>query len=164
MIMGDAGRNIEIKNNEMMNRIIELRYDNNINVVEKTNADSRQYKKLVSDMLNLSQKINKSIDLEKISNCIDSWKESCVNNQWVIQLKEYFSKCKDVLYIYVYCNREVVVVLEDITNDNLFIYNEFCFDLADKYQDINNFMVIDEEEAIGSQDLLRNYDMIYKKG
>lgn len=103
-------------------------------------------------------------DIEK---CVEDWAINNLNKKnlnWQKELKDYCKSHLDINNIYVLENSEFIIVVENVVNDTIFEYNDFCFSLAEKHEDIINFMIIDQEEAVGSHDLLQSYKMIYKRG
>ena len=112
--------------------------------------------------------VNQSMgDLLKVARCITSWEE----NKGLMALKESillsYADKSDVCSIYLCKDNQVVsfiVVIEDSTADTVFEYNELGFDLSEKYKEIEDFMIIDNEEAEGCCGLLSRYNMIHKRG
>lgn len=82
------------------------------------------------------------------------------------ELLLYYSKNKDVKEVLL-CDKgerlRFIVIMEDSTTDSVFHYNEFGFKLSEKYLEIEDFMIIDENEANGCTHLLSLYYKIYQR-
>ncbi len=106
--------------------------------------------------------------ISAIAKCIQRWEEE---KSVLLGLRADMMSCysfrKDVSRIFL-CREgrtfSFVIVVDDSTSDTVFDYNEFGFMLSERYQDIEDFMVIDEEEAKGCSQLLSSYDKIYQRG
>lgn len=106
--------------------------------------------------------------ISAIAKCIQIWEEE---KGVLLGLRRDIVSCysskKDVSKIFL-CREEgafsFVIVVDDSTSDTVFDYNELGFMLTERYKDIEDFMVIDEEEAKGCSQLLSSYDKIYQRG
>ena len=77
-------------------------------------------------------------------------------------LSSYAAK-QDVSSIYLKNNSQgisFIVVIEDSTSDSVFEYNEIGFQISGTYQGIEDFMIIDIEEA-NAFSPLSSYTKIY---
>lgn len=78
-----------------------------------------------------------------------------------------YQKAEDIDKIYLYQKNGIasfIVIMDDSTSDNVFRYNELGFELSEQYPEIEDFMIIDTDEASGCEGLLENYNLIYKRG
>lgn len=113
-----------------------------------------------------------SDSMDAVCRCVENWVQNNVDDyeeiKWQADLIEFASKHKDIVGIYASAQNaddyEFVIIMEDATDKNVFSYNKFCFEFAERYTNVTDFMVIDVEEAQGCHDLLRTYDMIYTRG
>ena len=59
---------------------------------------------------------------------------------------------------------EVVVVVDDSTQEHVLDYNEFLFEIRSKYDEIHDFMVIDEVLKAALPAMYTRVNSVYKRG
>jgi chloramphenicol O-acetyltransferase len=155
--------NIAIEN------FIEMRFDDCVNSIRETKADSVHIKDVTIDILNASKTVDKNNRMEYISSIIDKWKETViVSESWKRELYDYCLTHDDIctsMSAFDEGKKVFIVVMDDSTSDNVMDYNEFGFQLLQKYQDsVNDFMVLDKITSSGIEDLFTNIEIIYKRG
>lgn len=60
--------------------------------------------------------------------------------------------------------QDLIIVMEDSTSDNVLDYNEFCFQMKEKYNEPDDFMVLDCNTAKGIECLYKKINTIYERG
>lgn len=128
-----------------------------------------EIKELTVNLLEASKPIIKkdSEFLKRVAKCVQIWEEDNITIKLKEEMLSYYASKKDVCELYLCRNNQIIsfiVVMEDSTSDTVFEYNEFGFELSGKYQEIEDFMIIDVEEAEGCLGLLKNYNLIYRRG
>ena len=59
---------------------------------------------------------------------------------------------------------ELVIIMDDSSNDTVLDYNEYCFNLQKKYKAITDFMVLDNATSKGIQYMYMKINVIYERG
>lgn len=59
---------------------------------------------------------------------------------------------------------DVVIVVDDTTKDVILDYNEFLFDIRDNYDEVHDFMVVDEDMLDAVNAMYESKRWIYKRG
>lgn len=147
--------------------IVDYKIDNMIEIMSSSDTSTAKVKELSVQLLELSKPLTKqnSANMMSIAKVVFGWEEDLFNLRE--SLRNYYANKEDVCEIYLCKNNQMVsfiVVMDDSTSDSVFEYNEIGFELSEKYSEIEDFMIIDKEEAGGCEGLISNYDRIYKRG
>lgn len=147
--------------------IVDYKIDNIVEIMSNSETSTARAKDLSVQLLELSKPLVKQSDatMMNIAKVIHGWENSLFKLRE--SLKDYYSNKEDICEIYLCKNNQMVsfiVVIDDSTSDSIFEYNEIGFELSEKYSEIEDFMVIDKEEAEGCEGLISKYDVIYKRG
>lgn len=137
-----------------------------IEEVKKSEFSVDKVKDLTVDIM---EKVSDKKDTElmnSIAAAVDMWK-SDDTKEWKMSLINFARTQDDIVNVYAgKCEgeNEFVIVMEDSASDNVLDYNEFGFQLAERYSNIKNFMVIDEEEFEGMEEFFSDLKKIYQRG
>ena len=147
--------------------IVDYKIDSMVEIMSSPETSTVRAKNLSVQLLELSKPLVKQSNatMMNIAKVIFGWEKSLFNLRE--SLRNYYSNKEDICEIYLCKNNQLVsfiVVMDDSTSDSVFEYNEIGFELSEKYSEIEDFMIIDKEEAEGCEGLISNYDMIYKRG
>ena len=122
-----------------------------------------ELKRIKDYIANLSEEEFDSI----LSNCgIESIQPSADSDYgWKMILSTFARKFDNIKMIYTgQCEtgKDIIIIVDNICSDEVFQYNDFCFELMDDFSDIGNFMIFDEAEFEGME--YKNYTKMYQKG
>lgn len=156
----------EMINIDVFQLKVNLQFEGAKEDVKKSNATVEQFKDLT---VNLMDEISKKQDLEEmcaVTNAINKWKTDKTLS-WKAALTEYGRACDDIVNIFVGENSEgseIVIVADSVITQAVLEHNDYCFDLCDDNEDIDNFVVYDKEEFDCMKKEYTNYKKVYQRG
>lgn len=160
----------EVRNNNINNQLIDYAVKINFGVakeeVKKSDSTVGELKELTLDIMNAVSIDGNSMLMHTIARNVHAWKND-KTSEWKSTLSSYARSRVDIMSIYVGRNEsgdEFIIVADDVTSDEILDHNEFCFELVDKYDGIDNFMVLDMEEFESMDTMFRNHRKIYQRG
>lgn len=137
-----------------------------IESVRNTNFSANEIKGIAVDIM---KKVADKKDTE-LMNCVADTVELWKNDKtkgWKMTLAKFARVNNDIFSIYAGRSEngnEFVIVVDDSASDDILDYSEFCFELAEKYNNIANFMILDREEYSDMEDFFSGFKKIYQRG
>lgn len=151
---------------EFSNALLTVNFGQKIEDVVETDFSQEEMKNLTVDIMEkISETRNPNL-MNLVANTVDFWKKD-KTKEWKQSLCNFARTKKDIINIYVGRSEkgnEFIIVMEDSLNDNVLDYNEFSFQLAEKYSDIKDFMVLDKEEFESLSYYFSKLRKIYQRG
>ncbi len=134
--------------------------------VNKIDCSTGELKGLTADIMGFVSEDNNVELMNRIAAKVESWSKD-KTLIWKNSLVEYGRTSDDIEAIY--CKKkegasEIIVVADHSGGEAGLRHNDFCFELFDQYQDINDFMVLDREEFDGMKSYYRDFVKIYQRG
>lgn len=103
-----------------------------------------------------------------LAEMIEAWSIHLNSFEWAEELKGYCRQKADIRAAYSvrFLNKmQIVIVMDDMSNDSVLEHNEFAFCLRSRYSsNIHDFMVIDIEAFSYMKDEFEMCKEIYKRG
>lgn len=133
--------------------------------VEKSNFSKETYKTMTLDVMDSVMESGDTETMHKVA-CVVA-KCGMHAREWVSDLLAWINELSDASELLVCENNnatEVVVVVDDSTQDHVLDYNEFLFEIRSKYDEIHDFMVIDEELKAALPAMYTKVNCVYKRG
>lgn len=133
--------------------------------VEKSDFSKETYKTMTLDVMDSVIESGDAEIMHKVA-CVVA-KCGMHAREWVNDLLAWISELKDASELLVCENNndtEVVVVVDDSTQEHVLDYNEFLFEIRSKYEEIHDFMVIDEELKVALPAMYTTVNCVYKRG
>lgn len=158
---------ISIKEDIITNSVMQYKIDSLTKDISENKISVARKNSLTVSLLNISKKNRDPHHLSDLAKCISSWETQ--NPFYMLRGKilDIYQKENDIEKIYLCQENDIasfIVIMDDSTSDNVFRYNELGFELSEQYPEIEDFMIIDTDEASGCEGLLENYNLIYKRG
>lgn len=147
--------------------ITEYKIDSIKNALSNNEISKERARGLTVSLLEVSKRSHNSRALLEIAKCINVWEENEELEELKQSILSNYTEKQDISRIYLCKDNQIVsfiVIMDDSTEDTVFQYNEIGFNLSEKYPVIEDFMIIDDNEAQGCLSLLSNYNLIYKRG
>ena len=136
------------------------------NAIEEVKTSEFSADKVKGLTVDIMKKVSDKKDaqlMNSVAAAVDMWKNDDAK-EWRNSLVNFARTQDDIVNVYVENGNEFVIVMEDSASDKVLEYNEFGFQLAEKYSNIKNFMVIDEEEFESMEDFFSDLKKIYQRG
>lgn len=133
--------------------------------VEKSDFSKEIYKTMTLNIMDSVRESGEAETMHKVARV--AAKCGMCARKWVNDLLAWASELKDVSELFVCENNnvaEVVVVVDDSTQEHVLDYNDFLFETRSKYDEIHDFMVIDEELKIALPAMYAVVNSVYKRG
>ncbi len=148
---------------------VEYKINNTKDAIQSNEISNSRIKGLTVSLLEASKPSvsENNQTLVNIAKCIFAWEENKELAALRASILSRYADRQDICSIYLCKDNQIasfVVIMEDSTVETVFEYNEIGFELSEKHREIEDFMVIDNEEAEGCAGLLSNYNLIYKRG
>ncbi len=112
----------------------------------------------------------KASDLDtknNVAQVVEAWSISLNAVPWADKVQAYFSDKKDVISVYAvkYLHEnQMIIVVDDMTSDNVLEYNMFAFQVRNKYPELYDFMVIDLKSYEMMRDEFEKISNVYVRG
>lgn len=129
-------------------------------------SNENELKTLTISMI--SQAKNSTIGTKNsLAEMIEAWSIHLNSSEWMEELKAYCKQRLDIdaAYSVRFLNKtQLVIVMDDMSQDSVLEHNEFAFGLRNKHSNISDFMVIDIESFSCMKDEFETCKEIYKRG
>lgn len=135
------------------------------NHVEKSDFSKEIYKTMTLDIMDSIMESADAETMHKVA-CVAAKCGMCAG-EWINELVAWASGLKDVSELLVCENdnvTEVVAVVEDSTQEHVLDYNDFLFEIRSKYDEVHDFMVIDEVLKNALPAMYTMVNSVYKRG
>lgn len=133
--------------------------------IRQSDFSKEKYKTITLDVMDSVLVSGDAKTMNNVASVVAKWnKKEC---EWVGYLLNWVKTLEDAQELLVCKNGsaiEVVVVVEDATRDEVLDYNEFLFEVRSKYDEVHDFMVLDEELKSALPAMYTQVDCIYKRG
>ena len=70
------------------------------------------------------------------------------DNVYLSKIVLFAKEHQDIKAALIYANNDIsdiVIVVDDTTKDAVLSYNDFLFDMRDRYSEVHDFMIVDED-------------------
>lgn len=130
------------------------------------NADDSDIKELTMDIVSSVKRYDITTQ-NKLADLIEAWSINLNSIRWKEDVCDFCKQNADICSAYSVMflhKRQLVIVVDDMTKDTVLNYNMFAFDLRNRYPEINDFMVIDDEAFNHIINEFDTCDDIYRRG
>lgn len=146
------------------NAIASIRLDDAENTIKSSSE-----KELKDLAINIFSKVKKTdVQIQnQLADMIEAWSINLNAVAWTEDIKKYCADKNDIRCAYsvrFLNNKQLVIVVDDMSQDSVLEYNMFAFELRDKYPDIYDFMVIDADAFDSLKDEFETCNEVYKRG
>ena len=144
----------------------KINFENAKSQLNEKDCSSGEIKGLTTNIMEFVSDDNNANLMNHIAAAVENWgKDKTL--AWKKKLSEYARANSDI--IAVYCgakdgNNKFVIVAEQSFGDMALHHNDFCFELFDEYENISDFMVLDQEEFKGMKEIYAEFSKIYQRG
>lgn len=86
--------------------------------------------------------------------------------KWQEELVNFCKKNSDINAAFSVRNNgnvEFIIVIDDVTSENVLSYNEFGFELRKHYNEIYDFMILDSDMVDGIESMFEKTEKIYER-
>lgn len=133
--------------------------------VNNTNTSTSNYKQLT---LTFMDSVKNSHDVPAMCNF------NRIVGEWMAEELRYYAEIhsfcvnhNDITEVYLGINnkrKELVVLVDDSTKEETVDYNDFFFDIRDKYEEIDDFMIMDDFMKDSISAMYSNRETLYTRG
>lgn len=151
---------------EVMKLFSKAKLDSSTRDIEKHKFTKKEMTGITADIISLVQKKEDIELMGQVALKIESWKKD-TTKPWKMELSQYAREHEDIENIYVGrtdAGNEFLIIVDNSANSSVLSYNEYCFKLAEKYGNIADFMVMDQEEYEGMESFYSEFKKIYQRG
>lgn len=145
--------------------VAQLTLDSAVSEIKERNSSDTDLKWLT---LSLAQNVpnGNARDMLKVAKLVHEWSKD-KSLEWKNNLVEYARTHEDierVLYKIVDGKGYFLIVSSTDNEEIILEHNEFAFVLFDKYEDIADFAILEQDEYPSMKNFYQNYIKIYKRG
>ena len=139
--------------------------DDASDTVRKSDFSKGKYKALTLDIMD---GVKNSGDLDAIWNtlgAVQKWVGKETN--YLEEILSFFKEQQDIKAVLICGNNDIsdiIIIVDDTTKDVVLDYNDFLFDISDNYDEIHDFMVVDEDMLEAVNAMYESQRWIYKRG
>ncbi len=147
--------------------ITSMRVDEAKNKIVSSETSANKFKILTIQLIDEVDKMNSSIQKNKMIDVIEAWSISLSDNTWRDELISFCKKRSNIVSAFVVSNNgkdEFVIFMDDVTDESVLEYNEFGFELRAKYDDIHDFMILDVDMKESIKNMFANKEKVYERG
>lgn len=133
--------------------------------VKNSNFSREKYKTMTLDVMDSVFVSGDTKTMHSVAGVVAKW-NNC-EDDWVGDLVSWAKTIEDAKELLICENgnvMEIVVVVDDSTKDHVLDYNEFLFEIRGKYDEIHDFMVLDDELRAALPAMYTQVKCIYKRG
>ncbi len=101
-----------------------------------------------------------------LADVIESWSINLNSIAWREEMKKFCKKNRDIQSVYsvvFLCKKQLLIIVDDMSSDNVLDYNGFAFEIRNRYREIKDFMVIDRESYDHLKNELEECDEVYRR-
>lgn len=134
--------------------------------VEVTNCSKNEMKSLTRKIIDVVSTDDNAVLMNQVANAVYSWKKD-TTQEWKTSLAAFARENAEINRVYAGktdFGNEFVIVMDDSSSDAVLDYNDFCFELCDRYGDIEDFMVLDTEEYSAMSEQFKSFKKIFQRG
>lgn len=133
--------------------------------LQKSDYSKAKYKALSLDIMDGVRNCGDIDTMNVVSNIVARW--GVQESEWISDIIEFSKGKEDIEEFFVGENdlvKDVILIVDDTTEEHILDYNEFLFNIRDKYDEIHDFMVIDECMKSAINAMYNVVSCIYKRG
>lgn len=147
--------------------ITNMRIEEAEKKVIKSDASADEFKILTVQLFHEVENISSNTQKNKMVDIVEAWSISLNDKEWREELKVFCKGKENIVSAFAVSNsgkEEFIILMDDVTDDSVLEYNEFAFELRDKYSNIHDFMILDAnmEESINS--MFHKKERVYMRG
>lgn len=133
--------------------------------VKQSELSKETYKMLTLNVMDTVLVSGDTKTMHNVAAVVAKWNK--VESEWVGTLLTWVKSLEDARELLICENNsvtEIVVIVDDSTKDHVLDYNEFLFDIREKYTEVHDFMIIDDELKAALPAMYTQVTNIYKRG
>ena len=144
----------------------EVYFNESIECVRKADTSVDEMKNITVDIMKkVSEKKDPDL-MNSVATTVQIWKKD-KSKAWKSAIIKFAKERPDIRSVNVVTTYddmwEVVIVVEDTTKENVLDYNDFLFEVREKYNSMKDFMVIDENMKTALDSMYKRIEIIYKR-
>lgn len=146
--------------------ISNLRIDLAKNTIKESNRSENSYKYLLYNILEHSKTDNTQEQKNQLADIIERWSCNIRNCPWHTELITFCKEKNNIHSAYAVSNKnreEFIIVMDDSTDESVLDYNEFGFNLREKFNTIHDFMVLDVGMLSSINSMFEKIEKIYER-
>lgn len=152
---------------EFANAFTELRYKQAESKIENYSYNAEPLKVLALDIFHESTRNTVREDTNRVLDIIETWSLDIEQCEWKEKVITFCKSQTDICKVLIGKKadaQELIIVMEDSTNDNVLDYNEFGFAIMKETKTLSDFMILDIETSKGIEYMYNNISILYKRG
>ncbi len=133
--------------------------------VKKSSFSKETYKTMTLDVMDSVMESKNAEIMHRVAKVVAKYGEH--TKEWINAILTWISGLDDASEMLICENdsvTEVVVVVDDSTQEHVLDYNEFLFEIRSKYEEVHDFMVIDEMLKTALPAMYTAVNSVYKRG
>lgn len=162
--------NLEVKKDiteQFSTAFTEYRLKNAESTIKEASAGVDRLKVLTLDIFHESATTVSRENANKLIDIVETWTIDFEKSEIVNDVIAFCQSMQDINRALL-CEKsdgeELVIIMDDSSNDAVLDYNEYCFNLQKKYKAITDFMVLDNATSKGIQYMYMKINVIYERG
>lgn len=157
---------MEIQLSSFKKSMSKVYFETSVDAVKNTSFSINEIKGMTLDIMKkVSEKEDTDL-MNSVATTVEAWQKD-KTKAWKSSLAKFSRVRQDVYSVYAGKTdkgNEFVIVLDDSACDDILDCTEFCFELAEKHDNIADFMILDREEYDDMQDFFSGFRKIYQRG